>query len=70
MAKSYFNRYVWLIDTIQRHGHISRVELSRLWENSPLNETGEELYERTFHNHRQAILDSFGFEIKCDRSLG
>ena len=70
MAKSYFNRYVWLIDTIQRHGHISRVELSRLWENSPLNETGEELYERTFHNHRQAILDTFGIEIKCDRSLG
>ena len=31
---------------------------------------GEELYERTFHNHREAILDTFGIEIKCDRSLG
>ena len=41
MAKSYFNRYVWLIDTLQRHGHITRVELSRLWENSPLNETAD-----------------------------
>lgn len=70
MAKNYFNRYVWLIDTINRHGHISRKELSDLWENSPLNETGEELYERTFHNHREAILDTFGIEIKCDRSLG
>ena len=70
MAKNYFNRYVWLIDTINRHGHISREEISRLWEQSHLNETGEELYERTFHNHREAILDTFGIEIKCDRSLG
>ena len=70
MAKNYFNRYVWLIDTINRHGHISREEISRLWERSRLNETGEELYERTFHNHREAILDTFGIEIKCDRSLG
>ena len=70
MAKNYFNRYVWLIDTINRHGHISREEISRLWERSRLNETGEELYERTFHNHRTAILETFGIEIKCDRSLG
>ncbi len=70
MAKNYFNRYVWLIDTINRNGHISREEISRLWERSRLNETGEELYERTFHNHRAAILETFGIEIKCDRSLG
>ena len=70
MAKNYFNRYVWLIDTINRHGHISREEISRLWKRSSLNDTGEELHERTFHNHREAILDTFGIEIKCDRSLG
>lgn len=70
MAKNYFNRYVWLIDTINRHGHISRQDLSDLWERSSLNETGEALYERTFHNHRTAIEDIFGIEIRCDRSLG
>lgn len=70
MAKNYFNRYVWLIDTIQRHGHISREEIERLWLRSPLNEFGERLPERTFHNHREAILETFGIEIKCDRSLG
>lgn len=70
MAKNYFNRYVWLIDTIQRHGHITRQELSELWEDSPLNDTGEELYERTFHNQRQAILEMFGIEIKFDKALG
>lgn len=71
MAKNYFNRYVWLIDTINRHGHISKKEIDELWSRSPLNEKRDkELAERTFHNHREAIFDIFGIEIKCDRSLG
>ena len=70
MAKNYFNRYVWLIDTISRRGHISLTDLSGLWQRSSLNEDGGPLAERTFHNHREAILDTFGIEIKCDRSLG
>ena len=69
MAKNFFNRYIWLIDTINRHGHITLKEISNLWEISSLNETGKELKERTFHHHREAILDTFGIEIKCDRSL-
>ena len=70
MAKNYFNRYVWLIDTIQRHGHVTLAEISRQWERSSLNDEGGPLAERTFHNHRQAIEDTFGIEIKCDRTLG
>ena len=71
MAKNYFDRYIWLIDTINRHGHISFSDISYLWARSPLNILGENyLPERTFHNHRQAILDTFGIEIKCDRSMG
>ena len=71
MAKNYFDRYVWLIDTINRHGHISKHDIDELWWRSPLNEKRDrELPERTFHNHREAILDTFGIEIKCDRSLG
>ena len=71
MAKNYFDRYIWLIDTINRHGHISFKEISNLWAHSPINKLGENyLPERTFHNHREAILDTFGIEIKCDRSLG
>lgn len=71
MAKNYFERYIWLIDTINRHGHISFSDISRLWARSPLNQLRENyLPERTFHNHRQAILNTFGIEIKCDRSLG
>lgn len=71
MAKNYFDRYVWLIDVINRHGHIAFKDISYLWSRSPLNTVGENyLPERTFHNHREAILDTFGIEIKCDRSLG
>jgi len=71
MAKNYFDRYVWLIDVINRHGHISFKDISYLWSRSPLNSVGENyLPERTFHNHREAIFDTFGIEIKCDRSLG
>ena len=76
MAKNYFDRYVWLIDLIGRHGHISFSDISRAWARSPLN-VGENasqkesyLPQRTFFNHIAAILDVFGIEIKCDRSLG
>ncbi len=70
MAKNYFNRYVWLIDTIRRAGRISLDEISRKWEQSALNDTGEPLPERTFHNHRIAILETFGIEIKSGRNQG
>ena len=70
MAKNYFNRYVWLIDTIYRYRHISLPEISRHWQHSSLNEDGSPFAERTFHHHREAIEETFGIEIKCDRSLG
>ena len=70
MAKNYFNRYVWLIDTINRHGYITLPEISRLWENSALNEEGGPLAERTFHNHRRSIEETFGIDINCDRDKG
>lgn len=71
MAKNYFDRYVWLIETINRHGNIPFKEISYLWSRSKVNTMGESyLPERTFHNHIEAIYDTFGIEIKCDRSLG
>ena len=70
MAKNYFNRYIWLIDLIQRSGHISFEDIDRAWRRSTYNEYGESLSERTFFNHKKAIYDTFDIEIKCDRSLG
>lgn len=70
MAKNYFNRYIWLIDVIQRSGYISFEDIDRLWQKSCLNEYRESYPERTFFNHLKAIYNTFGIEIKCDRSLG
>ena len=71
MAKNYFERYIWLIDTINRHGHISFSSISDLWEESSLNDRpGEPLSNRTFFNHLESIFDTFGIEIKCDRAQG
>lgn len=71
MAKNYFDRYVWLIDTIERHGNITFRRISDLWEQCSLNDRrGEPLSNRTFFNHIYAILETFGIEIKCDRSEG
>lgn len=70
MASNYFNRYIWLIDVIQRSGHITFEDIDRLWQKSCLNEYRENYPERTFFNHLKAIYNTFGIEIKCDRSLG
>jgi hypothetical protein len=71
MAKNYFERYVWLLNVINDHGPITFKEISNRWAHSQANTLGESyLPERTFHNHREAIQDTFGIEIKCDRSLG
>lgn len=71
MAKNYFDRYVWLLNVINDYGPITFKEISRRWAYSQANTYGESyLPERTFHNHRVAILETFGIEIKCDRALG
>ena len=70
MAKSFFKRYIWLVDLLSRRGYISLREISDEWQKSPLNDTHAPLSERTFFNHRDAIFDIFGIEIRNDRSLG
>ena len=70
MAKSFFKRYIWLVDLLSRRGYISLREISNEWQKSPLNDTHAPLSERTFFNHRDAIFDIFGIEIRNDRSLG
>lgn len=67
---SLFNRYVWLVDTIQSRGRITFEELNERWQRSALNPMGEELPRRTFHNHRQAIEQMFDIDIACDTHNG
>ena len=70
MAKNFFNRYVWLIDTIQRYKYIQFGDLQREWNRSAVNEDGAKLAQRTFFNHKDAISDIFGIDIKYDKSRG
>ncbi len=70
MARTFFNRYIWLIDTIRRAKYITFKELSEKWQHSSLNERGEPLPERTFFNHCKEILDQFGIEIKYVKPKG
>ncbi len=65
-------RYVWLIDTIRHAGCITLEEINRKWlKNTTLRLPEEnEIPERTFHRHRQAIADIFEIDILCDRYNG
>ena len=65
-----FNRYVWLVDTIYRAGRLSFEEINERWVRSSLNDTGEELPLKTFHNHKNAIQQVFDINIACDRRAG
>ncbi len=70
MSKNYFQRYIWLIELIYRRKYVSFNEINNAWMHSRLNPNGERLYERTFFNHKAAIADEFGIDIKNDRTLG
>lgn len=73
MAKNYFKRYIWLIETINRNGHITFSQLSNYWEGCGLNDkigSERKLSPKTFFNHINAIKDMFGLQIKCNRSNG
>ncbi len=67
MSKNLFSRYIWLIDTIRRHGTITRDELNRLWIKSSYSD-GEPLPRRTFYNYRMAIEELFKITIECNPS--
>lgn len=65
MAKDLFRRYLWMIDTIRRHGRMSRADFDRYWSRSVFG-CGKAMPRRTFFNYREAIEELFSVEIKCD----
>ena len=71
MTSSLYNRYIWLIDTISAAGRITKHEIDRAWQTAAANTEHETEYEtRTFHRHKEAILETFGIDIRCDRAHG
>ena len=63
MAGNVYKRYVWLLDLINRNDGITQEKVSSKWQRCSLNETGERLPTRTFHNHLQKIYEIFGVKI-------
>lgn len=67
MSTNLLARYIWIVDTIRRHGRISRAELNDKWQRSPFAQEGEPLARRTFYSYRQAIEELFNICIECDQ---
>lgn len=69
MGSKTIKRYIWLLDVLLQKKKLTFEEVSNLWEKSCLGD-GNPLPLRTFHQHKNAIEDMFGVEIKCNPSDG
>ena len=67
MARNLINRYVWLVDTINRYGRITLKDLNDAWLRSDISE-GKPLARRTFFHYRDAVEEMFDINIQCDKS--
>ena len=65
-AYSIFQEYIWLVNTIRRHGKLSFEEINRHWLETEMSE-GMPIPRTTFNRHRDAILDMLGIIIDCDK---
>lgn len=66
MNKNLILRYIWLVDTLNTHGKLTREEINELWKRSTLGD-GNPLPERTFYHYRRAIEDVFKITIECNK---
>lgn len=69
MISKIFNRYIWLLNTLLQYKQLSFEEINALWRESCLGD-GAQLPLRTFHQHKSAVEELFGIEIKCNPSNG
>lgn len=67
-GQSLINKYVWVIETINRRHKISYKDLNEIWVNDKDISRGEDLPKRTFDNWRVAIADMFGIDISNENS--
>ena len=69
MISKTFNRYIWLMNTFLQYKQLTFEEINVLWKESCLGD-GTPLPLRTFHQHKNAVEELFGVEIKCNPSNG
>lgn len=65
MANKLLSKYLWIVDTVRRHGRITLAQLNRLWLASDLSE-GSPMIRRTFYNCRQGIEKTLHISIERD----
>ena len=65
--KDLINKYVWIVDTLNRYERLSRAELNELWKRSVFGD-GNEMPARTFYHYRRGIEENFHIDILCDES--
>jgi len=68
-AYTLFLQYIWLVNTIHKHGRLTLEEINDLWVDTEMSE-GVPIARSTFNRHRDAILDMFGIVIDCDKKDG
>lgn len=62
-------QYIWMIETLRKHGKLSLAEINDLWLETDMSE-GVDISRTTFNRHRDSIADIFGIDIECDRHDG
>ena len=67
MAINLISKYIWIVDTIERYGSISRERLNELWMRSDFS-NGEPMPRRTFYNYREGIAETLGIDIEFNKS--
>ena len=71
MTSKTFNRYIWLLDILLQNNRLGLTseEICDSWMLSSMSD-GAPLSQRTFHQHRKAVEELFGVEIRCNPSAG
>ena len=69
MISKTFNRYIWLLNLLLQEKQLTFDEIRQRWQESNLGDY-KPLPLRTFHQHRSAVEELFGVEIKCNPSNG
>ncbi len=67
MARDLISRYVWIVDTLNRYGKLTREDIDRLWMRSSISD-GNPIPPRTFYHYRRAIEENFHIDILCNRN--
>ena len=69
MISKTFNRYIWLLNLLLQEKQMTFDEISKRWKECNMGDN-KPLPLRTFHQHRSAVEELFGVEIKCNPSNG